>query len=337
MRNGPTVEPENETPATGAVSLYGQTDAMDDFPVLKAFQQYIDAEQVKAQKRTMTLCIFFAIILAIVIGVFMMLLMNFSSRNDQLLQMMLQGRDHGYQPFVIQPSVTPQSSDAAIKAISDSMAVLQRQLAEQQNKTAEATTRAVEAEKRAAEPLPPSPIDLTLAENNRAESARLKKALAQIEAQKAEIKKEKERLHQKEIDLQRRKLYPELYEDNPKPIPAPRTYYQTEPEEETVQATRPATRASSAKPRQTAPAAIRYFDVEDYEAGAKPKITESGALRYFDTEEDEEDAASYNDVTPVRPAKKSAGSPSPAPVKKTPANVQLEGSGVTSDWDIPLD
>ena len=42
-----------------AVSVYGQTDAMDDFPVLKAFQQYIDAEQAKAQKRMTTLCIFF--------------------------------------------------------------------------------------------------------------------------------------------------------------------------------------------------------------------------------------------------------------------------------------
>jgi hypothetical protein len=31
-----------------AVSLYNN-DAMDDFPVLKAFQQYIDAEHAKAR------------------------------------------------------------------------------------------------------------------------------------------------------------------------------------------------------------------------------------------------------------------------------------------------
>ena len=30
-----------------AVSIYGNNDAMDDFPVLKAFQQYIDAEHAK--------------------------------------------------------------------------------------------------------------------------------------------------------------------------------------------------------------------------------------------------------------------------------------------------
>ena len=34
-----------------AVSVYGQTDGLDDFPVLKAFQQYIDSEQAKARKR----------------------------------------------------------------------------------------------------------------------------------------------------------------------------------------------------------------------------------------------------------------------------------------------
>ena len=34
--------------ATNAVSIFGQAGASDEFPVLKAFQQYIDAEQVKA-------------------------------------------------------------------------------------------------------------------------------------------------------------------------------------------------------------------------------------------------------------------------------------------------
>ena len=39
-----------------AVSVYDAGNAMDDFPVLKAFQQYIDAEQAKAQKRMLFLC-----------------------------------------------------------------------------------------------------------------------------------------------------------------------------------------------------------------------------------------------------------------------------------------
>ena len=73
-----------------AVSIYGQGDAMDDFPVLKAFQQYIDAEQAKAQKRMTTLCIFFAIILAIVIGVFVLLLLNIGQRNNSLNEQLFQ-------------------------------------------------------------------------------------------------------------------------------------------------------------------------------------------------------------------------------------------------------
>ena len=44
----PEVDPA--IPPRNAVSVYSQ-DAMDDFPVLKAFQQYIDAEQAKARKR----------------------------------------------------------------------------------------------------------------------------------------------------------------------------------------------------------------------------------------------------------------------------------------------
>ena len=45
MRNDNSTEPGFDQ---RAVSVYGAADALDDFPVLKAFQQYIDAEQAKA-------------------------------------------------------------------------------------------------------------------------------------------------------------------------------------------------------------------------------------------------------------------------------------------------
>ena len=61
----PEIDPEIPE---NAVSLYGQTDAMDDFPVLKAFQQYIDSEQAKARKRMLMLCIFFGILMTVVIS-----------------------------------------------------------------------------------------------------------------------------------------------------------------------------------------------------------------------------------------------------------------------------
>ena len=67
-----------------AVSIYGNNDAMDDFPVLKAFQQYIDAEHAKARKRLISLGIFFGVFTGIVIAVFVALLMNVSARNQAL-------------------------------------------------------------------------------------------------------------------------------------------------------------------------------------------------------------------------------------------------------------
>ena len=64
----------NDNPtANNAVSIYGQ-EGLDDFPVLKAFQQYIDAEQSKARKRMIMLCLFFGFLMTIVIVVFMIML-----------------------------------------------------------------------------------------------------------------------------------------------------------------------------------------------------------------------------------------------------------------------
>ena len=62
-------------PPRNAVSVYTQ-DAMDDFPVLKAFQQYIDAEQAKARKRLLSLGIFFGILTGAIIAVFVVMLLT---------------------------------------------------------------------------------------------------------------------------------------------------------------------------------------------------------------------------------------------------------------------
>ena len=222
-------------PPTNAVSLYGQTDAMDDFPVLKAFQQYIDAEQAKAQKRMTTLCIFFAIILTIIVGVFVALLVNMAQDknriSDQMIQFMLKERDRG--PVVVQPSVG--QTDATVKALTESMTNLQKQLAEQQMKMVEQQNklfeqRALAAEQAAAAAAqkakaeaeselnlqPPSQGQVDLAKKNQKDIAKIKKANALLQKQKEELAREKERLRQKEIELQRRKLYPELYESSGK-------------------------------------------------------------------------------------------------------------------------
>lgn len=79
-------------PPANAVSIYGQSDAMDDFPVLKAFQQYVDAEQAKAHKRLMTLCVFFTIVMTIVIAVFLVIIFTLNrgkTGNDELVRLMM--------------------------------------------------------------------------------------------------------------------------------------------------------------------------------------------------------------------------------------------------------
>ena len=94
--DNPHIEINPEIPGN-AVSIYSQSDAMDDFPVLKAFQQYIDAEHAKARKRLISLGIFFGIFTGVIISIFVVLLMNVSARNqalnDRLIDFAMKDRD----------------------------------------------------------------------------------------------------------------------------------------------------------------------------------------------------------------------------------------------------
>ena len=232
MENGPAINGDNAGIPPNAVSLYGQNDAMDDFPVLKAFQKYIDAEQAKAQKRMTTLCIFFAIIMTVVIGVFVMLLMTISQRNnslndqlsehnkalnEQLIQMMLKDRERQQQPVLVQGN--DKQSEAAIKALTDSMAAMQKQMADQQVKMMEQQAKLLEQQAKAAEEKAkaaaaavavqqsPSQDNLAL----QAETAKLKKAHDLLKAEKEKLAKDKEALRQKEKEMHLRRLYPDYY------------------------------------------------------------------------------------------------------------------------------
>lgn len=368
--NIPEVEPE--IPSRGAVSVYGQ-DAMDDFPVLKAFQQYIDAEQVKAQKRMTTLCIFFAIILAAVIGVFVLILMNVSQRNnalnDQIFQMMLKDRDRSTAPVVVQSSVPSSQNDAAMKLMSDNMTMLQKmmqdqqkQMADQQLKFIEQQSKATEAAMNAAasrmvaavtpppsaEPAAPSPEQLALEQKNKAEKEKIEKSLALLKAEREKMAKERESLKQQQIELQRRRLYPDLYDANgnlivkkpePKKAPAPVVVDDDDDDEEIealVEASKKLKKNSAATPSPSAP-----------KLSVKPIQKKDGTVRYFDEDEDDDDlnldeyldpelpkipvpvpvqkpAAPVAPVTPV---------PAPTPVK----SAEPAGDGVTSSWVIPLE
>jgi len=180
-----------------AVSLYGQSDGADDFPVLKAFQQYIDAEQEKARKRILMLGIFFGVVLIVVVAVFMLLLYGINSRNqalsDRLVEYAMKEADRRQVPA---PGTT-QQNDAAFKAMTETLSALQKNI-EASNRSAiqaksENALRDIDAER---------------------ETMRLQRAKNQLEIEKKQLADERERLRQIEVEQQRRKLYPELYEDS---------------------------------------------------------------------------------------------------------------------------
>ena len=189
-------EMESEIPSN-AVSLYGQNaDALEDFPVLRAFQQYIDAEQSKARKRMVMLCSFFGFLMVAVIIVFVIILFSVSSRNqalnDRLIEYVM--RDRGASsPVVVQSP----ADGSAIMALSTRLEAMQKQLSTDQAKVvADAQRAALESVR----PKPPTDQEL--------EILRLKAQLAQ-EKEKAALKREIER--QAEIEAYRRKHYPECY------------------------------------------------------------------------------------------------------------------------------
>jgi len=190
-----------------AVSVYGQSDAMDEFPVLKAFQQYIDAEQAKSRKRMLAMGFFFVVLMGAVIAVFVSLLIGIEHRNqtlnDRLIEYAMRDRDRlqSASPVVVQQP-SPQQDNAAIMMLTAKMDELQNKLRENQEKAdKERQQAAVKAP--AAQSAPPTAASQEL------EIAKLKAQLAQ-EREKAAI--EKERRRQAELEEYRRKHYPELYE-----------------------------------------------------------------------------------------------------------------------------
>ena len=185
--------------ADHAVSLYGQDDAMEDFPVLKAFQQYIDAEQAKARKRMIMLCAFFGMLMTIVITVFVILLFNVSTHNQALNDRLI---DFAMKERMVQPSgsavvVQPPQDNAALLKLTEKLNEMQKKLSESEQAVAAAEAKADEASR----PKGPTPEEK--------EILRLK---ALLNSEKEKVALEKEKLHQAELEAYRRKYYPELYE-----------------------------------------------------------------------------------------------------------------------------
>ena len=203
--------PEIENSPNNAVRLYGQSDVMDDFPILKAFQQYINAEQAKARKRIISLGIFFGLLTGAIISVFVLLLINANARNQSLNDRLIEFamKERAQQSAVV---VQPPQDNSAILAMTAKLEEVNKKLAEAQAKAEREAAVAAErkrlaAEQTASKPAEPTPEQL--------EITRLT-ALLQAERQKAKeearkLKEEKERKRQEELEAYRRKHYPELY------------------------------------------------------------------------------------------------------------------------------
>ena len=91
-KQSPGAQPyDSAEPGSGLVAMYNAASHAnaESFPVLKAFQDYIEAERTQARKRVMQLSIFFAVLMVVVVGGFLMagtvFLRNANTTQDKLL------------------------------------------------------------------------------------------------------------------------------------------------------------------------------------------------------------------------------------------------------------
>ena len=310
---------ENQT----AVSVYSQ-DGMDDFPVLKAFQRYIDSEQAKARKRLVMLGIFFCILIGAVIAVFVAMLASVTARNQQLNDRLVEFamRERQQPSAIVQQPVQDNSIILAMTAKIDEM---QKKLDESRAKAEKDAAVAAErerarlaAEKERARTTAQQAA--TTQKTPSAEELEIKRlnTLLEIERQKAAAEKErrlkeeaavKERRRQEELEAYRRRQYPELYKPKAEtPVPAPK--------------------ANTA--RQTAKRAQSVDDeIDEIVAELDNDDSDSGAITYFDSDDDKPAAKAK-----AAPRKNVAKEESAKPESyKIPVEVKRTGRR----WHVPVE
>lgn len=211
-------DPQQVPPQTSAVSLFDQSGtSANDFPVLKAFQEYLNAEQAKARKRMLGLSVFFVVLLVVVVVTFTLVVVAVINRNqslnDRLLDIALRERPAPAQqpPVVVQPPV-PQPATSAQTESSDAKVL--KPLLEKIDSLATALS------KQAAQPAAPvvaAPSPAALSES--LEAIRLKEEIRRqqdaLQAERERIKAERQKLKEDQskaiLEQQRRRLYPEYY------------------------------------------------------------------------------------------------------------------------------
>ena len=352
-----------------AVSVYGRNaDALDDFPVLKAFQQYIDAEQAKAHKRLMSVCVFFTILILTVIGVFMFIIMNISLGSRQNAPV----------------------ADATIKALSDSNAALQGQVLEQarkmneqlmnqlaardgrpaadaelqrQNFELQAKLNAIEIERRlraeheaalakrsagesAQAAAEGTDADTEKARSLKAAEASQKSREARLKERAAQLEAEEKRLREQEIKMHRRRLYPEFFDEDgnefstpvarqARPAVAPVVVPVVDDDEPDVVAPVVAPKAAPVVAPKAAPVVAPVAELPDEDDdldAALSFIDEAAPVAKPVTRPAAKPAAQAADAVQTKPSREDS-----AP-RRPDANAPAKPSGnVVDGWTIPIE
>lgn len=245
---------------TTALSVYNEEP--EEFPVLKAFQQYIDAEQAKARQRMLSLSIFFGVMLAIVVSVFVYLLINASQRNqqlnDRLLDFVMKERDRQQSSVIVQPQpipVTPApqqpaADNAALTALTARLDEIQKNLEATKQQQAEEKDRA------------------------RMENLEIERLKALLQQERDKAAKEREERREAELEAYRRQHYSYYYDKKE----------QTKESEEVEK--------QQVKEEETEEDPIQEL-LDDLDA------KDPGAIKYFDDNE-EEDSGDEEEPEDVR-------------------------------------
>ena len=312
-----------------AVSVYGSDSTMDEFPILKAFQEYIDAEQAKARKRITALAVFFGVLLIALLAIFMTLLVKSyddnQHLNDRLVDFMQQERERSDKEHAereraaAEAAARPSRDSAAVIELTKKIETLQEKIYNAQRKADDAERTLVEKEKlmaekdkQAAEALKKAIEDAKPKGPSQEEQeiARLKALLA-AEKQKQAAAVEKERRRQEELEAYRRKYYPEHY--RPKSPPS-----------------RPLTigKINTTK--------LPQYDDDDLD----DLPDEDTAISYYDDDEPEVTAPKTSNSKSVAMAKRSTPLPKSQPAAKESEEkftipVEVRKSNEISGWDIP--
>ena len=340
---------ESAAPGT-ALRLFEQANGMNDFPVLKAFQEYIEAEQARARKRTLGLSVFFVVLLVVVVVTFSVImaavinrdqlrLSEIATRNqalsDKLLDIALRARTPAAQPVVnVQqpPTAAPADGGAqALKPVLDRLAALAE--------TLKGASDAKPAPSAAVPPPLPAAATAELDAVRRQQDALAREREA-VAAARRRLKEEQEQLRRDRVEQHRRRLYPDYYareaEKTAEPPKAPAPPPAKAAPAPAPAAVPPPPKAAPAPvaapppqpPKKAAPrAAATAVDLKT----AKP-------IRYFDDAEEGATAAQPQKKAPTppsaAPSPRAAETPPPPAAPPRPKTEELK-VGTTDGEAIP--